>query len=456
MRWTVLRRAAISFLLGALAVMAGARTRPHYGGTLRVEVEGDALTAPDAVARRLIFDGLTRIGADGDVEPGLAERWEAQNGDHRWEFRLRAGVHFSDGTALTASAVEGALAAACGAGCPWTAVHAVGTAVIFTGDAPMPNLPALLAGGAYLVQRDGSIQANGVSLEGPYVGTGGFAIDGFANGVLTLGANDSCWEGRPFLDGVVIAGHKAVRDQWLDLSVGRADLVEVPAEQLRQAREQRLTVVESGPVELLGLSILETGALAAPQLRAAIALAVDRGALGNVIFQKQGEVTGSLLPQRVTGYAFLFPAERDLKKAAEARGGLTAPPLLLSAESGAAMQLAAQRLALNLREAGLNVQVAPTGRQGRGELALVRIRLNGAGPAAELEGLMRAAGSAPPVMEKTPAGLYRVEREFLERHTLTPLLYLPRAFAVGARVRDLRLAPDGTPLLDGVSLEDAP
>jgi hypothetical protein len=39
---------------------------------------------------------------------------------------------------------------------------------------------------------------------------------------------------------------------------------------------------------------------------------------------------------------------------------------------------------------------------------------------------------------------------------LIPLLFLPRAYAVGERVRDLRLGPDGAPELAGASLEDAP
>ena len=68
-------------------------------------------------------------------------------------------------------------------------------------------------------------------------------------------------------------------------------------------------------------------------------------------------------------------------------------------------------------------------------------------PAASRAGvIVCAAWGAAPVLEDTPAGLYRVEREFLETHTLIPLLYLPRAYAVGGRVRDLRLSPDGVPL----------
>ena len=82
--------------------------------------------------------------------------------------------------------------------------------------------------------------------------------------------------------------------------------------------------------------------LANVKLRGAIAAAIDRSAIYNVIFQKQGEVTASLLPQSMTGYSFLFPTERDLNKAHEVRGGLTTGPLTLATQGDGAMQLAAQ------------------------------------------------------------------------------------------------------------------
>ena len=443
-------------MLLSLALPASARTRPHYGGTLRVEVEGDAWTLRGGLARRLVLDGLTRMDADGAARPALALRWESENNDHRWQFWLRPGVHFSDGSALTSAVVVDSLTGAFGATCPWTEVHAVGSTVVFTGDSPLPNLPALLAGDDLLIARPGSIPSGAASIAGPFIGTGGFQPVSLSSGVLTLTANDSCWQGRPFVDKIEIVGHKSIRDQWLDLSVGRADLVEVPAEQLRQAREQHLTVAVSPPVELLALAVADGGILANPNLRAAIALAVDRGALSNVIFQKQGEIAASLLPSALTGYSFLFSADRDLNKARELRGGLTPPPLTLSTEGGAAMQLAAQRIALNLREAGFNVQVADPGRPQHTDLVLLRLTLASNHPRAGLELLLRAVGVATPVQENDPAGLYRVEREFLATHTLIPLLYLPRAYAASGRVRDLRLSPDGAPLLAGVSLEGAP
>jgi peptide/nickel transport system substrate-binding protein len=101
----VLRHFAISCLVAAFVLPVAARTRPHYGGTLRVEIEGDPWQRPDGLARRLVFDGLTALDTNGEVRPALAVEWESENGDHRWQFRLRPGVHFHDGSPLTSVAV---------------------------------------------------------------------------------------------------------------------------------------------------------------------------------------------------------------------------------------------------------------------------------------------------------------------------------------------------------------
>jgi hypothetical protein len=120
------------------------------------------------------------------------------------------------------------------------------------------------------------------------------------------------------------------------------------------------------------------------------------------------------------------------------------------------MQLAAQRISLNLREAGFSVQVVNAASSQHAQLALRRLSLEGNQPSAGLESMARAAGQTPPAADQTPAATYKAEHEFLERHTLIPLLYLPRAYALGGRVRDLCLSPGGVPDLAQVSLEEAP
>ncbi len=445
----MLRRFATSCLIAAIALPGAARTRPHYGGTLRVEIEGDPWNGADGLARRLILDGLTTIGANGMPEPALAVRWASDNNDHKWQFWLRPGVHLQNSDLLTAAIVVRSLNLSCKADCPWTTVREVGSSIVFVGDSPMPNLPELLSGDNYLV---------GFDTDPPFgiIGTGPFQQTGLpvTNGMQRYIANENCWRGRPFLDAIEITEHKSIRDQWLDLSVGRSDVVQVPAEMLREAQQQQLTLAVSPPVMLLALQISDSGVLAKPELRAAIAQAVDRSSLFNVIFQKQGEITASLLPQSLTGYAFLFPVERDLNKAHELRGGLSTPPLTLTAEGNGAMQLAAQRLALNLHEAGFTIQVVANAQHA--DLRLRKLPIVGADPAAAMENLLRSDGQFATVMQQSPNTLYRAEHDFLNLDTLIPLLDLPRAYATGGRVRDFTLRSDGTPELADVSLEDTP
>jgi peptide/nickel transport system substrate-binding protein len=456
MRWTVLRRLASSFFIAAIGLTAvappaSARTRPHYGGTLHIETAGDPWQRPSGVARRLVFDGLTTVDAGGNVRAALSVDWESQDANHRWIFRLRPGVRFHDGSPLTSVAVVASLNASCPANCPWTAIHATGSSVVFTSDSPMPALPAVLATDDFLISL--TITADGKTPDGA-TGTGPFTVKGFNNAVLALVANDTCWQGRPFVDAIDIRSRRPVPDQWLDLSAGRADVVEVPADELRQARQLHFNVLASQPVQLLALQISDSGALTNANLRAAIAMAIDRNPLANVIFQKEGQITASLLPQAISGYAFLFPTDRDLNKAQQLRGGITPPPLSLRTDSDPAMQLAAQRIALNLREAGFNIQLAGPA-SSRTDLSLIALPSQASDPAAVLGEILR---KQEPTAVVDPEALmqYRAEREFLERRTIVPLLYLPRACAMSPRVRDLQLRSDGSPDLANASLEAAP
>ena len=154
-----------------------------------------------------------------------------------------------------------------------------------------------------------------------------------------------------------------------------------------------MNVLVSGSVDLLALTIAPSGWFASRELRQAAALAVDRTALYNVIFQKQGEVTASLLPEALSGYSFLFPSDRDLDRARALRGGANSPSLMLGAEdTSATMQLAAERLALNLHEAGFNVQVAATGSRLTPALELRRVHLEATDPEAALDEMLTRFG----------------------------------------------------------------
>jgi MarR-like DNA-binding transcriptional regulator SgrR of sgrS sRNA len=439
-----------------LAVAARARTRPHYGGTVRVSVDSDPLQSPRGFALRLVLDGLTSPGSDAEsaVQPALALRWTSDDGAHRWQFWLRPGVVFHDGSQLTGLAIVNSLNQSCRmTACPWTAVRVSGQSVVFTGESPMPNLPEILAQPEFLIRQIAPPDQPERSL----IGTGPFQIKEATAATLRLEANNESWQGRPFADAVECTIRHATRDQWTDLTTGKTDLVEIPPSEIRAARQQQLRLIAAQNVTLIALQVNNPNL--APQLRAAIALAVDRTALQQVIFQRQAEITASLLPASLSGLSFLFHTERDLPAALVQRGGVTPPPLTLAADNSAAMQLAAQRIALNLHDAGFQVKVVPllTGLNAtqRADLVLRELPVAGATPAATLEWLLHNLGLNAPVPETDPVTAFQAEHDFLDRHTVIPLLFLPRAWAASTRLRDLRLHAGGLPDLADASLADA-
>ena len=64
-----------------------------------------AAGAIDQVLYANVFEGLTRFGPDGSVQPGLAASWTISDDGLSYTFQLRDGVTFHDGTTFEASDV---------------------------------------------------------------------------------------------------------------------------------------------------------------------------------------------------------------------------------------------------------------------------------------------------------------------------------------------------------------
>src|SRR3974390_2691588 len=110
------RRPAAALAFWALCaigprVSTPASTRPKAGGTLRVELAGrvenldprqpqanDSAAAAAERVQSLVFDRLVRLDEHGTLQPALAISWQHDAPAKRWDFRLRDGVKFSDGT----------------------------------------------------------------------------------------------------------------------------------------------------------------------------------------------------------------------------------------------------------------------------------------------------------------------------------------------------------------------
>jgi peptide/nickel transport system substrate-binding protein len=90
---------------------------PRTGGELLVAFDGAAVAtfaldphnsgfAPHNRVIRSIFDNLTRLLPDQTVGPWLAESWTVSSDRKTFEFKLRRGVKFHDGTPFDAAALK--------------------------------------------------------------------------------------------------------------------------------------------------------------------------------------------------------------------------------------------------------------------------------------------------------------------------------------------------------------
>src|SRR5919108_4491585 len=250
MRHSALRLLAASSLL--LVGLAHAARRPQYGGTLHVAMQSApssldpaALGQLDAVTCRnlssLLFDTLVTTDDLGRVHPALALNWQADPGNQRWQFRLRRGVAFDDGSLLTPAAVAASLRA----GNPNWTIYALDDSVAIELNSSNPWLPAELA-----LSKNSIVKR----LPSKVSGTGPFRISDWQPGKkLVIAANEDYWGGRPFVNSVEILLGNNTRDQLMLLELGRADLIEIPPEQARRIAMEGRRVSESASLELLAL-----------------------------------------------------------------------------------------------------------------------------------------------------------------------------------------------------------
>lgn len=437
-----------SMVIGALA--ANAETRPQYGGVLHIAMRAAPTSLDpadfdqankaqaDSFARRsltmLMFDTLVINDENLRVQPSLATSWQASPGNQRWQFRIRRGVKFHDGTPLSPEIAAASLRAANPA---WN-VLADADSVVIESASSGPELLAELA-----LPRNAIVKRNPDSTPS---GTGPFHVVDWQPGKkLALAAEENCWRGRPFLDAIEIELGKSFRDQMTALELGKADLVDVAPEQTHRVSQEGRRLASSMPMELLAL--LFTRDAASPEeklLREALALSVERGSIRSVLLQGAGQATASILPNWMSGYGFVFPTEADLPRARHAREQVRTIPTWTVAydSSDPVARLLAERIALNGKDAGLLLQ--PTA-AASADLRLVRISLASPDPWIALAAVATLAG--------VPAGkgqggsvedLYASEQSLLATQRVIPLFHLPASYAAAATLKDWALRPDGS------------
>jgi peptide/nickel transport system substrate-binding protein len=485
MRFIELRLfAAISCLSVAtqlfLASPVPAATHPRYGGTLRVEVHAAAISfdprewqvgsldaAADEKMAALVFERLVALDDFGRFQPVLATEWSHDASSKRWRFVIRGGVKFSDGTPLNAEDVFAALQPLLPA---TEQISASGNAVVVQSSVPTPDLLEQLASGRYFVYR--------VLAKGALAGTGPFVLEDAPVGHLYFRANEEAWSGRPFVDGIdVTLGVPPLRAMF-DLQLGKADLIELSPDLVPRAKQANVRVWISEPVTLYGLRFDDAQSAASDvRLREALSLSLDRGSMANVLLQKQAEPAAALLPQWLSGYAFLFNVDTNLERAKELRRGLPAneaggaEPLRLRVDpAGDLAKLLGERVVVNARQASILVQVLaksipragatpPSSANPPSGVHLFAWHYSSLSPRAELDSLFAAYNlTEPQEVNATSTDheqLYARERRVLEDRRVLPLIMQAESVGLGANVRDWMPARWGEWHLADVWLETA-
>lgn len=448
MKLTDLPLIAIASML--LATTAAAATRPHYGGMLHVQIASTITSLDpadagpqDALAGRnmlsLIFDTLVMLDDRGQPQPALALSWQADPGNQRWQFVLRPGVTFSDGTPMTPEIVAASLRRTN----PEWRVTSMENSVILQVDLAS-SLPAELA-----------LPRNSVVLREPgkILGTGPFVVSQWDPGAkLVATARDDYWAARPFLDSIEIETGKNFREQTVAYELGQSQVIEIPSDQVHHATETR-QLRASEPIELVALLFArDVQSAEETKQRQALALSIDRDLLTRVVLQGGGELAGGLLPDWLSGYGFLFPVSPDLTGAQQLRAEVPQAPLwnLGYDVTDPLQRVLAERIVLNASDAGLRLQLSS---QGSPDVRLVRICLASLDARVALAEIAKVLGLPPPrFLGNSVDDLYHAENATLQSGRLIPLLHLRTAWAVSKSVRNWQDSRDGRWLLPDVWL----
>jgi peptide/nickel transport system substrate-binding protein len=292
-------------------------------------------TGTHAEALKHVFDTLVWSGDGLELEPRLAESWKALN-DTTWEFKLRRGVKFHDGSDFTAADVKFSIEripTVSGPNPTTIYVRRVKETKIIdpltvqiTTDGPAPNLPndfirlfiVSSKAAAGLTKETANEAFNSGKAA---IGTGPYKyVSWQPKGDLVLARNDSFWGAKePWARHVrkEIANDAARVAQ---LKAGQLELISrVPATDIDALkRDPKINVQTIDTVYVFNMeldmrdkppnvtakdgSALAKNPLQDLRVREAIDLAIDRKALAEVAMEGLGKPVNQLVTPSIFGY----------------------------------------------------------------------------------------------------------------------------------------------------------
>lgn len=297
--------------------------------------------APNITLASHCFDALVHIDADGRLIPGLALSWKAIS-PTIWEFRLRPGVKFHDGSPFNADDVAFSLQR------PATLSASPGPFTVFTRTiigsevinpltirlrtaTPYGPLPLDMAS-IFIVSRKVAAQATTEDFNSgrALIGTGPFRFVRFKRGEsIELKRYDAYWGTRTHWDTVLLRILPAATPRLAALLAGDVDMIEsVPPADIKRLRGDARFRIEQKPSWRTLLLQLDQGRRPSPfvsdnngrplprnplqdvRVRLALSRAINRPALVSRTLEGLAIPAASLVAPGIIGHDATSTAER--------------------------------------------------------------------------------------------------------------------------------------------------
>ena len=337
-----LARAVVAALLLCTATSAvSAQTlRIASRATPAVDPHFQWLTTNEAYSRH-IFDSLVRRDAESRIEPGLAESWTMVD-PLTWEFRLRRGVKFHDGSEFTAEDVRFSLERVAGLPNnpnPYTSnirsirqVEVIDPYTVrFHSETPDPLLHAPLAN-IYIVSHRVARDAGPQDFRSgrAAVGTGPYRFVSYTpDAELVLERNEGYWDQKPVWERVVFRIVSGDASRVSALLAGDVDVIDyLPSRDVATLERDQRVAVHKGASDRLMYVMLDVGRSPSPyvtdpegrplernplmdqRVRRAMAMSINQEALVSNVMDGMGVVTNQMMPPGMIGWDPDFPGVR--------------------------------------------------------------------------------------------------------------------------------------------------
>ena len=262
-------------------------------------------------AWQLVYEGLVRASADGKIEPVLATRWTVDQATTTYEFTLRDGVKFSDGSLMSADDVVASFQRLMQGGLPYAKdrfkhVEAVTKVNDHTVRFKLkqPDAGFLLNVGSPFVVGSAILSAKWLQSNDPklaMMGTGPFKMVSYQpNTQLVLKRNDAYWnkEGAATVSDLTIRYMPEQSAQIAALRSGQVDLMFPSAESRLQLRSAPgITTVAVSSTNTVRLNVNTNRApFNNVDFRRAMSLALNRAEIVQGAFLGEGVPSAQVPP----------------------------------------------------------------------------------------------------------------------------------------------------------------